>query len=178
MTDLKTFNTRAPYHIITYGLLTGTQFFQSFVAGIIAFKTLTRPQFSQLQQKTFPVYFSLQTGLPVLLVFTYPGSATKASGLQGVLKDTWGALIPLSTVLITSSLNLMFVGPATTKTMRERKVQETRDGKKYTDSGPHSKEMQELNSRFGTLHGISSLLNLAGFISTLWYGVSLAKRIQ
>lgn len=55
---------------------------------------------------------------------------------------------------------------------------ETRDGKKSYDPAPHSKEMQQLNKAFGRMHGISSLLNLAGFLATLWYGVHLAERIQ
>jgi len=55
---------------------------------------------------------------------------------------------------------------------------ETRDGKKYYDAAPHSSEMQKLNSGFATMHGISSLLNLTGYIATLWYGVSLGARIQ
>ncbi len=92
---------------------------------------------------------------------------------------------------------MALIGPATTKVMRERKHQgmwlcvvrrseepandsesETRDGKKYYDPAPHSEEMQKLNKAFSSMHGISSLLNLTGFIATLWYGVSLAARIQ
>lgn len=55
---------------------------------------------------------------------------------------------------------------------------ETRDGKKSYDPAPHSKEMVKLNKAFGKTHGISSLLNLAGFLATVWYGVSIAERLQ
>jgi len=55
---------------------------------------------------------------------------------------------------------------------------ETRDGKKSYDPAPHSKEMQKLNKAFGRIHGISSLLNLAGYLATAWYGVSLAERLS
>ena len=55
---------------------------------------------------------------------------------------------------------------------------ETRDGKKSYDAGPHSKEMQALNKRFGRMHGISSLLNMVGSLATLWYGMVLAERLQ
>jgi hypothetical protein len=55
---------------------------------------------------------------------------------------------------------------------------EMRDGKKSYDSGPQSKEMQILNKRFGKMHGISSLLNMAGSLATVWYGVVLAERLQ
>ena len=69
--------------------------------------------------------------------------------------------------------NLLIIGPATTKIMRERKHQgmtnqsvelegectnihiETRDGKKSYDSPPHSKEMTRLNRQFGRVHGVS-----------------------
>ncbi|KAI6246456.1 Xanthocillin biosynthesis cluster protein D [Erysiphe necator] len=177
MADTSIFNTRAPYHITALGLLTGTQFFQSFVGGVVAYKALPRSQFSQLQQKIFPVYFSIQTVLPVLIAITYPGPVGKASGIKGVFENRHSVLIPISIILVTSSLNLLLVGPATTKAMRDRKVQETRDGKKYTDPGPHSEEMQRLNSLFSKLHGISSLLNLMGFISTISYSFTLARRI-
>lgn len=55
---------------------------------------------------------------------------------------------------------------------------ETRDGKKSYDAGPQSKEMQSLNRRFGRMHGISSLLNMAGSLATVWYGMVLAERLQ
>jgi hypothetical protein len=55
---------------------------------------------------------------------------------------------------------------------------ETRDGKKSHDAGPHSTEMQKLNRAFGRIHGISSLVNLGALIATMWYGVSLAERLQ
>jgi len=180
MPDLSIFKSPAPYHIISYGTLLGTQFFQSFVGGIISYQALPRPQFSQLQQKIFPVYFGLQTALPAFLALTYPGSSTIPSGLQGTFAEVnrWSVLVPLATIFVTSLTNMAFIGPATTKIMRERKHQETRDGKKYYDPAPHSNEMQKLNKAFGSMHGISSLLNMAGFIATLWYGISLAARIQ
>ena len=55
---------------------------------------------------------------------------------------------------------------------------ETRDGKKSYDAGPHSTEMEKLKRAFGKMHGISSLVNLGALIATMWYGVSLAERLQ
>lgn len=55
---------------------------------------------------------------------------------------------------------------------------EQKDGKKSYDPAPHSQEMLALNKEFGKLHGISSLLNLAAFIASLIYGVSLSARLQ
>ncbi|THW76639.1 hypothetical protein D6D17_10423 [Aureobasidium pullulans] len=60
------------------------------------------------------------------------------------------------TIFVTSVLNSLIIGPATTKTMKERHHQETRDGKKYSDAGPHSKAMEQLNKTFGMLHVMSS----------------------
>lgn len=54
---------------------------------------------------------------------------------------------------------------------------ETRDGKKSYDSPPHSKEMIRLNKAFGKMHSVSALLNLAGLLVLMWYGVELAARI-
>lgn len=55
---------------------------------------------------------------------------------------------------------------------------ETRDGKKYYDSGPHSKEMQRLNAAFGRMHSFSALTNLVGLGIAVWYGFLLAERLQ
>jgi len=109
-------------------MLLGTQFFQSFVGGIIAFRSLPRPQFSTLQTAIFPVYFGLQTGLPVLLALTYPGAKTllgTASGLNGTFADVnrWSVLIPIAGMFATGLANMLWIGPATTRIMKERKHQ-------------------------------------------------------
>lgn len=57
-------------------------------------------------------------------------------------------------------------------------VTERKDGKKSYDPPPHSQEMVALNKKFGKLHGISSVLNLATFIATVVYGVTLSTRIH
>jgi Domain of unknown function (DUF4149) len=173
------------------------------VNGIISYRVLPRPQFSSLQQSLFPVYFSLQTALPALMALTYPGERVavglRNSGLSGVFarENRLGVLLPILTVFMAGLSNLVLVGPATTKIMRERKFQgksagfparggtpilihrwiETRDGKKSYDSPPHSKEMVRLNKAFGRMHGISSLINLLGFLGTVWYGLTLAGNL-
>ena len=86
-------------------------------------------------------------------------------------------LAPLVIMFSTSLANALVVGPATTRVMRERKHQETRDGKKSYEAGPHSKEMKVLNKRFARLHGASSLLNVVGSLVTVWYGFYLAERM-
>jgi hypothetical protein len=139
----------------------------------------------------------MQTALPVVLALTFPGSTLgtqipstisttswgvshASGGLAGVLEpaNRWAVLTPLATIFVTSLLNLFYVGPTTTKVMKERKHQETRDGKKSYDDPPHSTEMQALNRRFATMHGASSLLNMVGCIATVIYGFYIAGRIN
>ncbi|PSK55134.1 hypothetical protein B9Z65_2523 [Elsinoe australis] len=176
------------YHIISYGTFVGATFFQSFIAGPVAFKTLPRPMFSRLQQVTFPVFFSLQSALPLIMILTYPGEKMLAaagreyrinSGFGGLSAEgnLWTVTAPLAAMLATSVANLIFIGPLTTKTMKQRHHQETRDGKKSYDAGPHSTEMQQLNKKFGILHGISSLSNLVGWGAALYYGFVLGGRL-
>jgi len=173
----------AGYHVVTYGTLLGTVAYQSFVGGTVAYKALPRPQFSSLQQKIFPIYFGIQTALPVVLALTYPGSKTSlgtASSLSGVVAEAnrMTVLMPLAAMFVAGLANLVYGGPATTSIMKERKHQETRDGKKSYDPPPHSTEMQRLNRQFGKMHGISTLINLGGLIVTIWYGFELGKRLS
>jgi hypothetical protein len=125
--------------------------------------------FAQLQQKIFPVYFSMQSTLPLIVLLTYP-SATYSQVLST------DAAIPMLVTFATSAVNLVVVGPKTTKIMRARKVQEVRDGRKY-DEQPQSPDMKLLNKKFGVMHGVSSLLNLVGLLSTVVYGFVLGSKL-
>ncbi|KAJ5212172.1 uncharacterized protein N7498_003818 [Penicillium cinerascens] len=168
-----------PYHILAYGTLLGTQFYQSFVGGIVAFRALPRPQFASLQTAIFPIYFSLQTALPVAVALT-ASRGGQALGLSGLVapENRLNTLLPMATVALTGLINLFVLRPLTTKIMRERKHQETRDGKRSYDPAPHSKEMVALNKRFGRVHGMSSLVNMVSLIATVWYGAVLSKRLE
>lgn len=77
--------------------------------------------------KVFPVYFAMQTTLPLIMVLTYPAPASfpTLSGVTGVLDPTnrWSVATPLSGAFLTALANLVVVGPATTRVMRERKEQ-------------------------------------------------------
>ncbi|KAF1967143.1 hypothetical protein BU23DRAFT_559584 [Bimuria novae-zelandiae CBS 107.79] len=132
--------------------------------------------FSTLQKSTFPAYFTLQTLTPVLMALTYPSGPSalwtqKASG-DGL------AFWLTTTMFVTGLVNWAYVGPQTTEIMKVRKHQETKDGKKSYDKGPHSREMEELNRRFAVLHGVSSLVNLVGFLGMCWYGVLLGEGLR
>ena len=145
----------------------------------MSYRALPRPQFASLQSKLFPVYFSMQTALPVILAVTYPGGPLTSSSISGVLdlSTRYNVLTPIVTMGICGAANLLLIGPATTKCMRERKHQETRDGKKSYDAGPHSPEMQRLNKQFGKLHGASSIVNLISILATVAYGFTLGNRL-
>ena len=135
-----------------------------------------------------PAYFLLQTALPAVLVLTYPasqllsplGARTASSGMAGVLEpeNYYTALLPIGVMFVTAAANLAFFGPQTTKVMKERKHQETRDGKRYYEPGPHSKEMQALSRKFGQLHGVSTIVNMIGLGFMLRYGFLLSERMQ
>ncbi|KAI1816063.1 hypothetical protein GGS20DRAFT_539945 [Poronia punctata] len=180
----------APYHILSYGTLLGTQFFHTFINSITSFKVLTRPQFAILQRAVFPAYFGIQTAAPVVLALTYfprgggggggSGSGRLAGGISGVLHpaNRWGVLVPLAAAFITGLTNWVYFLPETNKVTALRRRQEVKDGKQSWEKGPHSEEMAALNARFSKLHGFSSLFNLVTFIATVAYGVHLAARIE
>ncbi|KAL9600569.1 MAG: hypothetical protein Q9219_003115 [cf. Caloplaca sp. 3 TL-2023] len=184
MPDFSTLGSLAPYHIVAYGTLLGSSVFQSFIGGVVAYRALPRAQFASLQTAIFPVYFSLQSALPVLLALTYPAvksiTGTSPSGINGFLaeQNRYSVLAPIATTFAISVANLVYLGPQTEKIMRLRKHQETRDGRKSYDPPPHSQAMQKLNKDFARMHGISAGLNLVALAATVWYGVSLSERIQ
>lgn len=131
MTSLQSLSDYKAYHILSYGSLLGSTLFQSFVGGVVAYKALPRPQFSTLQQKTFPIFFSMQSVLPLIMVATYPGEKLLGIGGQYIRENTgfsgvmaqsnrWTVMAPIATMVVTAVLNLVLVGPATTKTMKER----------------------------------------------------------
>ncbi|KAK1915905.1 hypothetical protein CFE70_002321 [Pyrenophora teres f. teres 0-1] len=178
--SLYSFKNPATYHLLSYGTLLGSTLFQSFISGVVAFRVLPRPQFSTLQKHTFPVYFTLQTVTPVVMLLTYPRGASailpylSSSPVAPTATDGLSSWLH-ATMFVTALVNLVYVGPRTTEVMGLRKHQETRDGKKSYDAGPHSKEMQALNKQFGILHGVSTLINLAGLGAMIWYGAILGE---
>ena len=183
MPDTSILVSAAPYHLLSYGTLLGTEVFQSFIAGIVSFRALPRAQFATLQTALFPVYFRMQTALPLLMALTYPAERTAIgtipAGLSGILhpQNRLHALTPLSIIFATAVTNLLYIQPATVKCMRERKHQETRDGKKSYDPPPHSEAMEGLNKKFMYLHSSSALINIFGCLATVWYGFTLAERM-
>lgn len=94
------------------------------------FRVLERPAFSAAQQALFPIYFSLQTALPVILALTYPGSSNPlgvSSGLSGLLDESvrYDTLLPIAVAFLTGAANLFVLLPVTTGIMAERRAQGT-----------------------------------------------------
>lgn len=92
-------------HILSYGILTGTTIWHTFLNGPIAYKTLPRQQFGNLQSKLFPPFFTIQmvTGA-ICFVTSYYYSRTA----------TYNELLALGGVTLSGLLNLSLVGPWTT----------------------------------------------------------------
>ncbi|KAK4554875.1 hypothetical protein LTR86_008023 [Recurvomyces mirabilis] len=182
-----------PYHLLAYGTLLGSNIFQTFFNGPLAFKALPRPQFATLQTTIIPAFFSLQTALPVILALTWPGEkiaglgnavVRRGEGVSGLLRHGhgeadffWTALVPIAVMFGSAAVNLIVLAPWTTSIMKQRKHQETRDGKRYYDPGPKSDAMQKLNTSFSILHSASSIVSLVGTGYMIYYGFVLADRL-
>ena len=91
---------------------------------MIAFRALPRPQFSQLQTATFPVYFSLQSALPVVVALT-ASKGGQALGISGLVapENRCKTLLPMATAVVTGLTNLFVLLPLTKDVMKERKLQ-------------------------------------------------------
>lgn len=96
----------------------------------MAFRALPRPQFASLQTAIFPIYFSLQTALPVVVALT-ASRGGEALGLSGLTapENRLNTLLPMATVAVTGLVNMFVLRPITVNVMRERKHQ----GKLTTD---------------------------------------------
>jgi hypothetical protein len=100
---------------------------QSCFAGVLAYRVLPPPQFATLQSAIFPVYFAIQTALPVIVALTYPGAQFNPSSLSGVIgpENRFSVLTPLTAMFASGVANLVFIGPATTRIKMERHHQGT-----------------------------------------------------
>lgn len=167
---------------------------QTFVSSRVAFRTLPRPEFAALQSATLPFFFSIEAAVPVILALTWSKHGQASSPLELLTPGNRSkTLAPLATVTVAGLVNLFFLRPLILKVMGERKNQgmylssyfglwltwtELRDGKKYYDPAPHSKEMQALNKRFVKIHSASSLVGLLSIFASVYYGFTLGKRLS
>lgn len=107
----RVFGNTAPYHLLLYSALLGTELFQTFVNTKVCFLALPRSAFTSLQKRLFPIYFATQTVLVVLSALTFPPHGLSSLILQ---KGDW---IPYAVAFGTSLLNLVVYGPRTRRAM-------------------------------------------------------------
>jgi hypothetical protein len=93
------------------------------------FKAVGRHAFSAIQQGLFPIYFGIQTAVPVVLAFTYPGNTLFGlpSGIHGLLHEysRWVSLAPIATIFVSGLVNLTIMLPLVNRVMKERRGQGT-----------------------------------------------------
>ncbi|MCJ1467857.1 hypothetical protein MMC07_006482 [Pseudocyphellaria aurata] len=111
---LAPFASAAPYHLLVYGTLIGTELYQSFVMTKICYQVLPISAFTTLQKKVFPAYFRIQTLLIFLTAVTHV-----PSGPFSLVTST-GDIIPLAFAGGMALLNLTIYGPKTQEAMIER----------------------------------------------------------
>ncbi|RYO82582.1 hypothetical protein DL766_000204 [Monosporascus sp. MC13-8B] len=135
MSDRSLLFSPAPYHILSYGTLLGTQVFHTFINATTSLRVLERPQFALLQRNLFPWYFGIQTVMPVVLAVTYPGNRTLLGALEGgsafadrglvgalAAANRWTVLVPLATVCVTGLINWAYLLPETNKVTTRRSL--------------------------------------------------------
>lgn len=150
-------------HLLGYSLVFGATCYQSFFAGIMAYKALNLENFSALQNRIFPGYFTLQSAGSAFLFLTLPFAATRCHK------------VALSISLISALINLAVILPKSQRISAARATQAAAEGKSWRDP-EISDELRALNKQFGRLHGISVLLNFATVFSLGYYGIRLGAR--
>lgn len=159
-------NFKLAANFFAYGALIGISGYQTFAAGIIAYRALPINMFGALQHKTFPVYFGLQAALSLIVLATIPFKS-----------DNTYERVTMAFNLVSSLFNLFVIVPKTTKIKRSRDQQMEIEGKSYKDPDV-SDTMKALNEDFKKLHGRSMLANFGLIISTLVYGIMFVSQIS
>ncbi|GAB1316419.1 hypothetical protein MFIFM68171_06629 [Madurella fahalii] len=171
------FESLAPFHLLLYSTLLGTEMFQTFVNTKVCFDALPRSAFTTLQKRIFPVYFRGQTVLLLLSAVTFPPHGLPSLARQ--MAD-W---IPYAVAGTTSLLNLLMYGPKTRQAMIDCIHQETRDtradparARNHADK-VISPDMKRLKRAFSRNHAMTIHLNLITIGAMLCYGWRLASRL-
>ncbi|KAH9982686.1 hypothetical protein BGW80DRAFT_1264519 [Lactifluus volemus] len=142
----------------------------TFIGGVLAYKALQRPQFAALQQRSFPIYFQLNTFISafLLLSWVYNHNSAIAHIAHPTVPDVAQAYA-LALVSFSQALNLFWFGPATSKVLATRLKLEKAEG---TDADKDNvSDMKALNAKFARLHGYSSLANLIAFLALAFHGL-------
>ncbi|KAH6995881.1 hypothetical protein BKA56DRAFT_639902 [Ilyonectria sp. MPI-CAGE-AT-0026] len=161
----------APFHLLSFSALFGSQLYQTFVVTKVAFNTLPRPAYTKFQKTIFPVYFHGQSLLLILTAVTFPPHGPLSLIQQ---KSDW---IPFAVSGVASALNFFIYGPRTRQLMLDRAQQGTVDAKVTGLDGP-SEEMALLKRKFSRAHAMCIHLNLISIGALLWYTWRLASHLQ
>lgn len=153
-----------PLHLLGYSIVFGATCYQSFFAGIVAYKALPLEGFSALQNRIFPGYFAIQTVGTIFLLLTRPFVTSRVQN------------VALGVSLAAALINLGVILPKSQKISAARATQAAAEGKSWRDPTA-SDELKALNRQFGKLHGISVLLNFASVFSLGTYGATLGSRL-
>lgn len=150
-------------NLLVYSVAFGGGIMHSYIVSPIAFKHISREEFSNLQNKVFPYYFIGQAAAPVLLGLTSPINAgvpaLAVSAVAGALNYLW--ILPVC----------RNIKEERNKLVADKKHEEIIDGEVQPTA-----EYAALSKRFGIYHGVSSLFNLVSLVSLGVYGVRLASR--
>jgi hypothetical protein len=160
-------------HFLAYSWVFGQTIWVSFIGGVIAHKTLPRPQFISLQAKSFPAHFGssllISSALLARWIYSHPRVLEQ---LSSPLQSDVAQAYALASVVLLQGTNYFHIGPTTNTVIHARVRQEKVEGKKYTDKNI-SPELTKLNRQFGMWHGISSLANLFTLFALLFHGLWL-----
>lgn len=156
---------KSAVNLMLYSIAFGGGVMHSFVVSPIAFKHISREEFSNLQNKVFPIYFIGQATVPVLLGLTSPISAKCGAPL-------------LALSAIAGALNYFWILPICkeVKEQRNKLVADKLHEEIIDGVTKNSAEFTALSKKFGMYHGISSLFNIVSLATLGVYGVMLAKR--
>ncbi|KAI8852491.1 hypothetical protein BC829DRAFT_384539 [Chytridium lagenaria] len=147
-------------------------FHTSFINGIIQYKNLPRHMFGNLQSKQFPPYFFisfigsafLTASTAYIAGFQSPMQVLSALSTASVQRGDAIQIVSMAASSLGTLLNLVYVGPKSTKVMFDRHKLEK----------ANAPVPPEMNTTFAWLHGVSSLLNLGLVITcaanSLWVG--------
>lgn len=105
------FGSLAPFHLLFYSTLLGTELYQTFVNTKVCYIALPRSAFTTLQKRIFPIYFRGQTALLFLSAITFPPHGPLSLVQR---KADW---IPFAVASLTAVLNCLVYGPRTQKAM-------------------------------------------------------------
>eukprot|EP00794_Sanderia_malayensis_P011903 gene11903-13137_t len=168
-------------HVGAFSTWFGTQFWVTFVAGIVMFHSMPRQMFGLVQSKLFPKYFMTgvgcsSVGLASYLVLNPVEMWTGSSKTEGIL---------LGSTLVCNCLSFFIIEPLTTSQMFKCHRYEKEHGetgheiaKPLSEALKDDKDYLALRKTFFQLHGISSLVGLSSFATSCAYLWFFQKRIQ